>query len=109
MEFLTLFDIAMNYLAIQASSVPCERVFSSAKETDTAKWNRINPVLMEALQMLKVLLKKELLDFMDGWKMSEAVIEGVPNGAHDLGSLFTDDPDAALDVILNEFSTYDRE
>jgi hypothetical protein len=59
--------------------------------------------------MLKFLLKKEHLDFMDGWKTSEAVMEGVPKGAHDLGSLFTDDPDAALDVILNKFSTYDRE
>jgi hypothetical protein len=43
----------MDYLPIQASSVPCERVFSSSAETDTKKRNRISPLLMEALQILK--------------------------------------------------------
>lgn len=50
--FPTFFSIALDYLPIQASSVPSERVFSSSAETDTAKRNRI-PALMEALQMLK--------------------------------------------------------
>jgi hAT family C-terminal dimerisation region len=58
-EFPTLFAIAMDYLPIQASSVPCEHVFSSAKETDTVKRNRIHPMLMEVLQMLKFSLKKD--------------------------------------------------
>jgi len=48
----------MDYLAIQATSVPCERVFLLAKATDTAKQNRISPMLMEALQTLKFILKK---------------------------------------------------
>lgn len=43
----------MDIIPIQASAVPCERVFSSAKETMTARRNRIAPKLMEALQMLK--------------------------------------------------------
>ena len=34
----------------QASSVPCERLFSSGKETCTARRNRLQPHLMEALQ-----------------------------------------------------------
>jgi hAT family C-terminal dimerisation region len=38
-EFPTLFAIAMDYLPVQVSSVPCEHVFSSAKETDTVKRN----------------------------------------------------------------------
>lgn len=53
----------MDYLPIQASSVPSERVFSSSSETDTKRRNRIHPVLMEALQMLKFALKKERFNF----------------------------------------------
>jgi hypothetical protein len=56
----------MDYLPIQASAVPCERVFSSSAETDTKKQNRISPLLMEVLQMLKFHLKKEHLNFTDG-------------------------------------------
>ena len=49
----TLFKMALDYLPIQASAVPSERVFSSSVESDTVKRNRIHPHLMEALQMLK--------------------------------------------------------
>jgi hypothetical protein len=107
MEFPMLFSIAMDYLPIQATSVSCEHVFSSAKDTDTAKQNRISPVLMEVLQMLKYSLKKERLNFMDRWPTSEAVISGVPVLTRDLGSLFVDDPDAALDDLLNSLGKYD--
>ena len=53
----------MDYLPIQASAVPCERVFSSSAETDTKKRNHIKPELMEALQILKFALKKEHMNF----------------------------------------------
>jgi hypothetical protein len=43
----------MDYLPIQGSAVPCERVFSSAKETMSNRRNRILYGLMEQLQMLK--------------------------------------------------------
>jgi hypothetical protein len=43
----------MDILPIQASSVPCERIFSSSKETMTARRSRISPHLMEQLQILK--------------------------------------------------------
>jgi len=43
----------MDYLPIQGSAVPCEHVFSSAKETMTNRRNRILYGLMEQLQMLK--------------------------------------------------------
>lgn len=69
-DYLILFDIALDYLLIQVSSVPCERVFSSAGETDTKKCNRISPILMESLQMLKYSYKKERLNFMSGWMVT---------------------------------------
>ncbi|KDQ05495.1 hypothetical protein BOTBODRAFT_122735, partial [Botryobasidium botryosum FD-172 SS1] len=61
--FPTLFKMAMDYLPIMASSVPCERVFSASAETDTPRRSRISPALMGALQVLKYALKKERLDF----------------------------------------------
>lgn len=55
---------ALDYLAIQGSAVPCERVFSSAKETMTDRRNRIQEDLMEMLQMLKFSFKSgQQLDF----------------------------------------------
>jgi hAT family C-terminal dimerisation region len=101
--------MAMDYLPIQATSVPCERVFSSAKETDTAKRNRISPVLMEAIQLLKFSLKTERLNFMEGRIMSEAAMNEAPMPSCNLDSLFADDPDTALDKILKEFGNYDCE
>ncbi|KIK16503.1 hypothetical protein PISMIDRAFT_42950, partial [Pisolithus microcarpus 441] len=62
-----VFTITLDYLPIQASLVPCKRVFSSSSETDTKMCDCIMPALMEALQMLKFGLKKEHLDFTRGW------------------------------------------
>jgi hypothetical protein len=53
----------MDYLPIQASTVPCERIFLYSAGTDTKKRNRIRPESMEALQILKFTLKKNRLDF----------------------------------------------
>ncbi|EDR13515.1 uncharacterized protein LACBIDRAFT_322500 [Laccaria bicolor S238N-H82] len=61
-----LYAMALDYLPIQASSVPSKRVFSSSAETDTKRRNRIHPVLMEVLQMLKFLLKQQWLNFTEG-------------------------------------------
>jgi len=60
----------MDYLLIQALAVPCERVFLSSAETTTKRCNRISPILMEALQMLKF-FKKERLNFTKGWSTSQ--------------------------------------
>jgi hypothetical protein len=65
----------MDFLPIQASAVPCERVFSSSSETDTKKRNRTSPVLMEALQVVKFLLKKDRLNFTKGWGASQKDME----------------------------------
>jgi len=104
----------MDYLPIQASSVPCERVFSSAAETDTKKRNRISPALMEALQMLKFLLKKKRLDFTAGWKTAEAAMFGETRAEADsqpgimLDSLLGGDVEAARDELLrDDMKNYD--
>jgi len=55
----------MDILPAQASSVPCERLFSSAKETCTARRNRIQPKLMEALQALKLSSRNNSLNLTE--------------------------------------------
>lgn len=108
-EFPTLFALAVDYLPIQASAVPCERVFSSAKETDTLKRNRILPVLMEALQMLKFSLKKDRqsISFTDGWKTATPQMRRV-NHEDLLVQLATGDRQAATDAILNAFIAHEQ-
>lgn len=91
-EFPTIFAIAMDYLPIQASSVPCERAFSSSSETDTVRRNRISPILMEALQMLKFAVRNTPIDFTSDILTPEKELEGdtapnllaeLTNEAHD--------------------------
>jgi hypothetical protein len=65
--FLTIYKIAMDYLPIQVSAIPCEHMFSSSSEPYMKKHNQVSSHLMEALQMLKFALKKEHLHAMKGW------------------------------------------
>jgi hypothetical protein len=60
---------------------------------------------MEALQLLKFLLKKEHLNFTHGWLTSEVAMS-ISMACHNLGSLSRDDPEAALDNMLKELSIY---
>jgi hypothetical protein len=64
----------MDILPIQASSVPCERVFSSSKETITARRNSLSPQLVEALQLLKFSTKQGRgMNFTQGWKKENEI------------------------------------
>jgi hAT family C-terminal dimerisation region len=66
----------MDILPIQAFSVPCERVFSSSKETITARRNALSPYLVEALQLLKYATKQGRgLDFNKGLEADEELAE----------------------------------
>src|SRR5260370_12871231 len=106
-EFPTLCRIALDYLPIQASSVPCERVFSSTKETNTLKRNRIHPVLMEALQTLKFSLKKEWFNFTGGWQTALSEMKGKGNAGTTkdlLAHLLTRDCQATTDALLHALS-----
>lgn len=53
----------MDVLPAQASAVPCERVFSSSKETDGLRRAAISPILMEVLQILKFSFRADRLSF----------------------------------------------
>lgn len=76
LRFPTLFSGILDIFPIQGSAVPCERVFSSAKETTTARRNRINANLMEALQMLKFSLKQDRgLDFTLGTSKDAEILD----------------------------------
>ena len=66
----------MDILPIQASSVPCERVFSSSKETITARRNSLSPRLIEALQVLKYATKQGRgISFIEGLDEAEELIK----------------------------------
>lgn len=59
-----MYRVALDVLPAQASAVSCERMFSSSKETDTLRRNRLSPEVMEALQILKYFYKQERLNFV---------------------------------------------
>ncbi|KIJ44479.1 hypothetical protein M422DRAFT_168098 [Sphaerobolus stellatus SS14] len=48
-HYPTLFNLALDILPTQGSSVPAERAFFSNAETDTKRHNCISPMLMEEL------------------------------------------------------------
>ncbi|KII83154.1 hypothetical protein PLICRDRAFT_119748, partial [Plicaturopsis crispa FD-325 SS-3] len=63
--------VAMDILPVQASAVPCERVFSSSKETCTLRRNRTSPRLLEALQILKFSFRKSCLSYTNKYVVHE--------------------------------------
>jgi len=108
-QYPRLYPVAMDYLPIQASSVPCEHVFSSAAETDTKKRNRLAPPLMEALQILKFIYKKERLNFTAGL-MTIAPEQTVKHNSTDLlARLFTDNSVDTTDQLLKVFGEDDTD
>jgi hypothetical protein len=102
----TPFALAMDYLLIQSSAVSCEQVFSSSAETDTKKQNRIKPLLMEALQMLKYYLKKESLSFTEGWSLDEEeLIKDAPEEDL-LHKLVNDNSQNTMDRVMRSLGDY---
>ena len=58
-RYPVLSQIALDYLPIQGSSVPCERVFSNAGLTDTKRRAQLLPKSFGAIQTVKGKYKKE--------------------------------------------------
>ena len=51
LRYPRIYRLALDVLPIQATSVPAERVFSSSKETITARRSRLSTEMMEALHI----------------------------------------------------------
>jgi len=63
---------------------------------------------MEALQLLKFMLKKQCLDFVGGWAtLEEAMGRGVSDNDNLLGALIDDQTMATMDKVLQTLFTYD--
>ena len=100
----------MDYLPIQATSVPCERVFSSSAETDTKRRNRICAPLMEALQMQKFLFRKDRLNFMAGWSTQEKQLLDDDPDVDLLQTLLVEDPHRSqnnFDIVIRSINQFD--
>lgn len=69
-----LTEITLSVLAIPASSVPCERLFSAGKHITTDHRARLGADQFEQLQVLKSAWKDDILDIA-AW--NSAVIEEV--------------------------------
>ncbi|KDQ05813.1 hypothetical protein BOTBODRAFT_81079, partial [Botryobasidium botryosum FD-172 SS1] len=72
--FPLLFHVALDILPAQASAVPCERVFSSSKETCSPRRNRLALKTMEILQVLKFSYHQDRLDFMENVATEEELL-----------------------------------
>ncbi|CAA7265254.1 unnamed protein product [Cyclocybe aegerita] len=105
-SFPTLFAIALNYLPIQALAVPCEHVFSSSAETDTMQQNRMHATLMEALQMLKFLLKTKQLNFMEGLETPEIDMLVPADDETDLLGQVASEWNSNIDTLLTALGQY---
>ncbi|KAJ6463696.1 hypothetical protein C8R47DRAFT_992438, partial [Mycena vitilis] len=100
--FTTLYKVALDVLPVQASAVPCERVFSSSKETDALRRGNLSPAVMEMLQILKFIYRKGRISFVDGLVATEeelSVIDVDPGVLEEL--LATGRVDEMVD-LLNE-------
>lgn len=88
-------------MPVQASAVPCERVFSSSKETDVLRRSKTSPLTMEVLQVLKYLYRSERIPFTARFLATEADLdeEGVEPGQ--INNLLTE----SVEEIASFFDT----
>ncbi|THH15527.1 hypothetical protein EUX98_g9453 [Antrodiella citrinella] len=102
LEFPLLFRVAMDILPVQASSVPCEHVFSSSKETDTMRRSKLSPALIEILQILKYSFRQDRLTFTDQWIPNEWELTEDPVTTEEVSKLLNERKFDELLTLLNE-------
>lgn len=73
-NYPTLARIALDVLPSQASAVPCERLFSSAKLTATDRRSRLKADVFKILQIMKATWRDELTTLIQDEEI-EVVIE----------------------------------
>lgn len=73
-SYLTLACIALDVLPSQASAVPCEQLFSSAKLTATNCCSHLKAEILEILQIMQAIWCDELMSLINKDSM-EVVIE----------------------------------
>jgi hypothetical protein len=66
----TLRWIALDFLPCQASSVPCERLFSASKQVATDRHARLGAQRFEELQLMKFAWRQGVVDTA-AWNSSE--------------------------------------
>lgn len=86
----TLARITLDVLPSQASSVPCERVFSSSKLTATDSRARLKAEIFEELQMLKATWRRTTVD------LAQLNLEEVEEVSDEYEDLFLADEESRL-------------
>ena len=100
-----MIPVALDLLPVQASAVPCERVFSSSKETDTDRRSKLDPVMMETLQILKYSLHEEL-NFTDGFLATEEECAALSIDPYDVQRLYEQNRIGDLVSMFEEAQQY---
>ncbi|KAJ6459696.1 hypothetical protein C8R47DRAFT_994500, partial [Mycena vitilis] len=100
--FVTLYQIALDVLPVQASAVPCERVFSSSKETDALRRGDLSPAVMEMLQILKFIYRKGRISFVDDLVATEEELSVIDVDPTVLEELLATGRISELVDLLNE-------
>lgn len=88
--FPTLARIALDVLPAQASSVPCERLFSGSKQIATDRRACLGPIVFEELVIMKSAWGPDLYD-MAAWNASQ--VDEV--SSFDFEEMLTEDVDCA--------------
>lgn len=99
-----MFKVACDVLPVQASAVPCERVFSSSKETCALRRNNISNEALERLQILKYLFKLERLTSSEGWVATEKELLDAQELDENPSVLDVPLPDVAASVNMSRCS-----